>query len=57
MNEKERIPPKVVFSFCDEPKPGELEELIAKRDALMLKMGYLPPDETHEFWRKPGEDE
>lgn len=55
--------PEVQFYFAndDERTPAEreqeLKELLAKRDALMLEMGLLPPDRTHEYWHKHKEDE
>ena len=45
--------PEVAFTFCEELKPGETEELIAKRNENLRKMGYLPPDKEHRDWWKP----
>lgn len=55
-NEEKRAP-RVEFTFCGELKPGELEELIAKRDAILREMGYLPPDKEHGVWWKPAKSD
>ena len=53
--------PKVEFHFVGQDKmtpeeqEQELKELLAKRDALLRKMG-LPPVETHKDCHKPEED-
>ena len=55
IDNRDQSAPEVVFTFREDLKPGEMEELLAKRDALLRDMGYLPPDELHEYWWDPKE--
>ena len=41
-DKREKKPPEVAFTFREELKPDELEELLAKRDAILREMGYKP---------------
>lgn len=52
----EKEPPGVVLNI-EPPTPEELAQMIAKRDTILREMGYLPPDEDHEYWHKPSEDD
>ena len=45
--------PEVVLQFTSKVSEEELQQMILGRNQLLMELGYLPPDESHEFWHKP----
>ena len=45
--------PEVVLQFTSKVSEEELQQMILGRYQLLMELGYLPPDESHEFWHKP----
>ena len=45
--------PAICLEPCFEVTEERLRKMKERRDQILTEMGYLPPDETHEFWHKP----